>query len=218
MEVIVIGATGLVGKNIVKKLIADERVSKVITFTRRLPDLTHPKLDARIVNFDQIHSWKDQIKGDVLFSALGTTLRDAGSKEKQYLVDHDYQLSVAVQAAYNEIKNFVLISSVNADPKSFFFYLRMKGELEEKLSKLPFASLFILRPGPLVGTRSKPRWQEKISTMFLNLLPKALVSPGMRPVSGERVAEVAVRSGLSNEVGIHIIGPRRLLTKSSKTA
>lgn len=211
MEVIVIGATGLVGKNIVKDLIEDARVSKVIAFVRRLPDVTHPKLEVHVVDFERIEQWKDQLKGDVLFSSLGTTLKEAGSKEKQYRVDHDYQYSVAKYASGNGVKCCVLISSVNADAKSVFFYLRMKGKLEEEMAKLSFSSLFILRPGPLVGRRSKPRLQEELSTKFLNLLPNVLVSPGMRPVPGERVAKVAVEKGLTHAPGIHVIGPRSIL-------
>ena len=210
MKVIVVGATGLVGNNIVKELLLDERVSKLLVFTRRSLEITHPKLEIKIVDFDHIDQWESEIKGDVLFSALGTTLRAAGSKEKQYLIDHDYQHLIAQAAAQNGVKTYVLISSVNADPKSIFFYLRMKGELEEKVGHLPFQSVFILRPGPLVGKREKPRWTEQMSTSFLKILPKALVSPGMKPISGEQVAKVAVLKGLSPEVGIHVLGPRYL--------
>ncbi len=211
MNVIVVGATGLVGKNIVSELTHDIRVSKVLVFVRRPLDFIHPKIDVRIVDFDKIEEWKNQINGDVLFSALGTTLHDAGSKAGQYRVDHDYQLAIARYAAYNEVKAYVLISSVNADPHSIFFYLRMKGELEEKVGNLSFPSLFILRPGPLVGKREKPRWQEKVSTVLLNQLPKALVTPGMRPVSADKVAKIAVRLGLSLAPGIHISGPKSIL-------
>jgi uncharacterized protein YbjT (DUF2867 family) len=211
MEVIVIGATGLVGKSIVKKLTEDERVSKVKIFIRRSIDFNHPKLEIRIIDFKKMDEWKDEIKGDVLFSALGTTLREAGSKTKQYTVDHDYQYNVARYAAENGVKALVLISSVNADAKSIFFYLRMKGELEEKVSKLSFSSLFVLRPGPLEGKRVHRRFMEELNLKILNMLPKALVSPGMRPVQGDVVAKVAVSKGLTLEPGIHIIGPRLIL-------
>jgi uncharacterized protein YbjT (DUF2867 family) len=211
MKVIVIGSTGLVGNHILKELLGDERVTSILAFVRRSFAITHPKLEVRVVDFNQITQWESEIRGDVLFSSLGTTLRAAGSKENQYLIDHDYQFSIAQSAAINGVTKLVLISSVNADPKSIFFYLRMKGELEEKVAHLPFKSIFILRPGPLVGLREKPRWTEEVSTTFLKILPKALVSPGMIPISGEKVAKAAVMKGLSQEAGVHILGPRFLL-------
>lgn len=211
MKTIVFGATGLVGKSVMEKLLANTAVDSVQIFVRRTTGLVHKKLTETIVDFDKIDSWKQELKGDILFSALGTTLKAAGSKEAQYKVDFEYQLQVAKAAAENDVKTYVLISSVNADPKSPFFYLKMKGELEEKISTLSFESIHILRPGPLKGHRETSRLNEVISTKFLDLMPKVLVSAGMRPVEGDRVAEVAVAAGLSAEKGIHIHGPKIIL-------
>lgn len=211
MKAIVIGATGLVGKSVTEKLLAHTAVDSVQIFVRRTTGLVHKKLTETIVDFDKFDSWKPELKGDILFSALGTTLKAAGSKEAQYKVDFEYQFQVAKASAENGVKTYVLISSVNADAKSPFFYLKMKGELEEKISTLSFESIHIIRPGPLKGHRETSRLNEVISTKFLDLMPKVLVSAGMRPVAGERVAEVAVRAGLSAEKGIHIHGAKIIL-------
>lgn len=211
MKAIVVGATGLVGKAITEKLIADSSISSIEIFVRRNTGLVNPKLTETLIDFDNLEQWKADIKGDVLFSALGTTLKAAGSKEAQYKVDYHYQLKIAEAAASNGVKSYVLISSVNADAKSQFFYLRMKGELEEKVSTLDFPSVHILRPGPLKGNRETSRLNEVISTKFLDLMPKVLVTAGMRPVEGEKVAAVAIISGLSFEKGIHIVGPKNIL-------
>lgn len=208
MKTIVIGATGLVGKIIVDKLLSDHDVT---TFSRRSMGINHPRLTEKIVDFEKIPEWSHLIQGDVLFSALGTTLKDAGSKERQYVIDHDYQLAVAKAASQNQVKSFVLISSVNADPKSPFFYLRMKGELETAVSALHFHSLSILRPGPLKGQREKTRPSELIYTGFLQLMPKVLAPPGLYPVGGEKVATKAVNAGVEGRPGINIIGPREIL-------
>ncbi len=211
MKAIVIGATGLVGKSITEKLLENTAVGSVQIFVRRSTGLVHKKLIETIIDFDKFDTWKSQLKGDILFSALGTTLKTAGSKEAQVKVDYEYQLQVAKASAENGVKKYVLISSVNADPKSPFFYLKMKGELEEKISTLSFEAIHILRPGPLKGHRETSRLNEVISTKFLDLLPKVLVSAGMRPVAGEKVAEVAIKAGLSAEKGIHIHGAKSIL-------
>lgn len=211
MKAIVIGATGLVGKHIVEILLKRPEVSSVLVFARRDLSISHSKLQTVIVDFDKVPEWANQIQGDVLFSALGTTLKTVGSKEAQYKIDHDYQLHVAEAASQNSVSGYVLISSVNANAKSPFFYLKMKGELEEKIRKLSFKSVHILRPGPLKGHREKERLNEILSVGLLDHLPKFLVAPGMRPVDGKHVAKVAVSLGLSREQVIRFVEAKEIL-------
>lgn len=211
MRAIVIGATGLVGKHIVEVLLERPDVSRVQVFARRPMPLSNPKLKVSVVDFDRIHDWALEVQGDVLFSALGTTLKTVGSKEAQYKIDHDYQLFVAEAAVRNGVSSYVLISSVNADAGSSFFYLRMKGELEEKIRKLGFKSVFVLRPGPLKGHREKERLNEVLSVGLLDKLPSFLVSPKMRPVHGEQVAKVAVKLGLSAVPGFRFVEAKEIL-------
>lgn len=210
MKALVIGSTGLVGKEITNLLLNDHEVH---TFSRRSSGITHPNLHEHLVDFDKIGEWKHLLKGDVLFSALGTTLKTVGSKSAQYKIDHDYQLEVATAAALNGVASYSLISSVNADSSSMFFYLRMKGELEDKVSKLSFKSINILRPGPLKGFREKERLGEVVSTKVLDLLPDVLVTPGIRPVAAFKVAKKSVNAGLAQINGVRIIGPKEILSE-----
>lgn len=207
MKILIIGSTGLVGREIIRLLLDDHEVH---SFSRRKLGLSHPNLHEHIVDFDKIETWQDLLSGDVLFSAMGTTLKAAGSKNAQFKIDHDYQWKVAKVAANNGVSSYVLISSVNADSTSLFFYLRMKGELEDKVSLLPFRSINILRPGPLKGDREKERLGEIISTKILDLMPKVLATPGIRPILASSVAKMAVKTGLEQFKGIRIIGPREL--------
>ena len=135
---VVIGATGLVGSELVALLLADSRFETVKVFVRRSTGRQHPKLEEHLVNFDAVETWKEQLTGDVLFSAMGTTLKQAGSKDAQYKIDYTYQYNVAKAAAENGVPQYVLISSAGASPKSRIFYSRMKGELEESVKKLTF--------------------------------------------------------------------------------
>lgn len=215
MKAIVIGSTGLVGRHIVQKLLNLDSVSEVQVFARRSLNQSHPKLTEEIVDFERISEWQDKINGDILYSAFGTTLRAAHSKEKQFHIDHDYQLNVAKAAMQNGVKAFVLISTVNANPDSSFFYLRMKGQIEEEVKKLPFLSISILRPGPLTGTREKPRFSEIFSTTILDLLSK-LVKLKIEPVDSSVVADVAVQAGIKSEKGMRIISPQEILAFGKK--
>ncbi|MBK7891268.1 MAG: NAD(P)H-binding protein [Bdellovibrionales bacterium] len=208
MIAIVIGSTGLVGGEIIKSLLARADIEKVISFVRRpteqrrLPGLE--KLEEHVEDFDKIESWKSLIKGDVLFSALGTTRSQAGSKEEQYKVDYQYQWDIARIAKENGVHSYVLISSVGADAESPFFYLQMKGELEKDIGILGFKKIRILRPAALKGQRKKPRLGESMGTRILDLalplVPKALRSQ-IRPVEATLVADVAVRSAFKEHLG-----------------
>lgn len=211
MKAILLGATGLVGNHILLRLLDTKDIQQVLVFVRHPTGLLNPKLIERVVDFENIDQWQDEIRGDILFSALGTTLKAAGSKAAQYRVDHDYQLHVAQTAAQNGVSRYVLISSVNADTQSAFFYLKMKGELEEAVKALNFKSISILRPGPLKGVRRKKRLSEVISVKVLELMPKILVRPGMKPVNAEKVANKSINCGISSISGQHIIGPEEIL-------
>ena len=103
MKAIVIGATGAVGKDLVEELLSRREYEKIITFTRRPLDIKSEKIESYIIDFDRPSDWVHLVKGDVLFSALGTSLKQAGSKEAQYRIDHDYQLSFAKAARENGV-------------------------------------------------------------------------------------------------------------------
>lgn len=208
MKAIVIGATGLVGRSIITQLLLKPEISLVQIFARRSTGIKHSKLIEHVVDFEKVNDWKAEVKGDVLFSALGTTLKTVGTKEAQYRIDYDYQLMVALAAASNGVSNYVLISSVNSSSKSPFFYLKMKGELDDKVSTLPFKSISILRPGPLKGNREKPRLMEEVSTAILSKLP---VGAGMKPVDGDQVAKVAIDCGLKGKAGVSVIEAKAIL-------
>lgn len=209
MKALVLGATGLVGNEIVNRLISNDRYTQIVTFGRRKLDTSHPKLTQHVVDFAQPENWKGLVTGDVLYSALGTTLKAAGSKEAQYKIDHDYQLMVAEIASHNNVDTYVLISSVNADPHSKFFYLRMKGELEVHLKKLSFKSVNFLRPGPLEGQRTNPRTSEVLSLKILNGL-KFLVPVNMRPIGADFLSRRCLEIAESAPKGINVYNPADL--------
>jgi len=194
----VIGATGLVGKQLIELLLQNENFEKVRIFVRRDSGLVHPKLESHIVDFGKTETWEKQLAGDVLFSALGTTLKQAGGKEKQYEIDYTFNLNFAQKAKENGINNYVLVSSIGANSKSSLFYTKMKGELDEDISKIGFVNLVILRPASLTGNRAEKRIAEIISVPVLNFLTQ-FVMKNYRPVSDKTVARAMINSVLYPE-------------------
>jgi uncharacterized protein YbjT (DUF2867 family) len=164
-------------------------------FVRKDSGIQHKKLEQQIIDFRDKKTWNEKLTGDVLFSALGTTLKQAGSKENEYEVDYTFNLNFAKKAKENGIENYVLVSSVGANAKSGIFYTRMKGELDEAVHKLGFKNLAILRPSSLVGERSERRIAEELSVPVANFITKFMLKK-YRPIHGEIVAKAMINAVL----------------------
>lgn len=208
--VIVIGATGLVGNELTQLLLKDSRIEKVKIFVRKATGLVNSKLDEHIVDFNQPDTWKKQVTGDVLYSALGTTLRTAGSKEAQYKIDHDYQYNTAKVAAANDVKKYILVSAAGSSPKSSVFYSRMKGELERDVKKLPFETIHIVRPGMLKGRTVKIRTGEVIGAAVMNFVGSIPGLKSLKPIAGHEVAQAMINATFRHVIGIHSYSPTEL--------
>jgi len=190
---IVIGATGLIGKHLTKMLMDNPAYSTVKIFVRRSLNISNTKLEEHVVNFDEIANWKDRITGDDLFSAMGTTIKKAGSKEAQYKIDVTYQYEFARVATENEVNSYFLVSSSGANVKSKLFYMRIKGALEEKVKLLPFNKIRIFRPSLLLGERDEKRFGEKAVERLLKIVvPLFPFLKNQRPIDGEKVARAMI--------------------------
>jgi uncharacterized protein YbjT (DUF2867 family) len=199
---LIIGATGLTGSNLMHLLLLDLRFEKVIIFVRRSVGITHPKLEEHIVRFDHPEEWQDLVKGDILFSAMGTTLKKAGSKAARYEVDFTYQYAFAKAAFVNEVPVYVLVSSAGADAKSLFSYMKMKGDLEEAIRKLPFERVRILQPGPIDGDREEIRSLEKAVFRVIRFLNQWGLCGQYRPIEGAELARAMRNAALLPDPGI----------------
>ncbi len=197
---VIAGATGLVGSALLGQLLLHEGFSAVVTLGRRPTGLRHPRLREQVVDLDAPETWSDLVRGDVLFSALGTTIKVAGSQSAQHLVDHTYQYRLAEAARRNGVEAYVLVSSAGASPRSRIFYSRMKGELERDVEALGFPRTRILRPGPLDGERREDRpgerWMLRVLRPLAPILPAAA-----RPIPAEVVARAGIRAALDPAPG-----------------
>ena len=188
---VVLGATGLVGREIVELLEADAEVERIVLLVRRAPDRPAKKAEARVVNFRDPASF-GALEADALLSALGTTLKVAGSKEAQYEVDYTFQYEVARAAKKAGVPAISLCSALAANPESSSFYTRMKGELERDIRALGFERTRIVRPSFLEGNRAESRPGEAIGTAVMNVLGKLPVLSKYRPISVRTVAAAMI--------------------------
>ena len=191
-KAIVIGSTGLVGSELISKLLTNSDYSEVISLVRRKSGVTHPKLTEHVVDFDKPELWKNMVKGDVLFSAMGTTIKTAKTKDNQYKVDYTYQYETAKTAAENSVPVYVLISSAGASSNSLNFYTNMKGKLEDSVKSLPFRTIQILQPGQLDGNRKENRMAEKMGLKVMYALNKIGLLQNYKPIKGYEVAEAMI--------------------------
>ena len=162
MKAIVIGATGLVGNLILKEVLNDNDFSEVRIFVRRPTGIINPKLKEIVSPMKDIVTLSSEIQGDVLFNALGTTIKKAGSQKEQQRVDRDLPIAFAKIASENGVKIMLNVSSVGASMKGGF-YLKTKAEMENGTEKFFPETAFHFRPGFLVGNRKEFRLVEKIA-------------------------------------------------------
>jgi len=191
-KAIVIGATGMVGTQLIQALIENEDYSEILSLVRRPGGITNPKLTERIINFDEPETWSQLVTGNVLFSTLGTTIAQAKSKGAQYKVDFTYQYTVAKIAAENGVTHYVLVSSAGANSTSKAFYIKMKGELENAVLSLPFEIISIIRPGILAGNRIQNRPVEKIGIIIMKGLNNLGLLKRYRPIHASIVAKAMI--------------------------
>jgi uncharacterized protein YbjT (DUF2867 family) len=213
---LVVGATGLVGRELVRQLLLDDGYDVVRTFVRRVGTVRHPKLDERVVDFSDVQSLAPLLEGEVLFSTLGTTVATAGSQAEQFRVDHDLNLALAQAAAGRGVPAYVLVSAAGAWAKSPFFYPRMKGLLERAVERVPFESIRILRPGLLdgrqspAGERNESRVGEEWAQRVLGWLPAWPSLASLRPVSVTIVARAMRVLAADWSPGVQVVMPHQI--------
>ena len=164
---LIIGASGLVGTELVKQLLADADFDSVKVFVRKKLDVNDPKAEQVIVDFNDLKKYPEQITGDVVFCSMGTTIKTAGSQEAFVKVDYTYVLNFAEIAKKNGIPRFVIVSSLGVKQNASNFYLRVKHDVEEALRRLKFHSLIIVRPSLLLGNRKEFRFGERFAKVVM---------------------------------------------------
>lgn len=192
---LIVGASGLIGKHLTKKLLVSNYYEKVRVIVRKPLNIIHSKLEQIVMDFDNLDASK--ILADDVFCCLGTTMKQAGSKDAFYKVDFTYPLNFAKAGLANGAKQFLFVSSMGADEKSMVYYSRIKGEIEKALSDLHYPTLIILRPSMLEGERENLRMGEKIGNVVMNFFAP-LIPDNYKVISGEKVAQAMLELAQRN--------------------
>jgi uncharacterized protein YbjT (DUF2867 family) len=205
-SVLLFGATGLVGGECLRLLLADSAFQRIAVLTRRpLPADIHAganrtRLEQHVIDFDRLGEHSHLIHADAIICALGTTRKQAGSKERFRRVDLGLPREIARIGRQQGVGHFLLVSSLGANPRSRFFYPRVKGQAEEAVASLGYPAVSIVRPSLLLGNRREIRRGEKMAALLTFLSPARY-----RPVTATAVAAVLVHLARENMPGLQLV-------------
>jgi uncharacterized protein YbjT (DUF2867 family) len=205
-SVLLLGATGLVGRALVTFLLREPSVLSVTALLRRNADFPHdPKLVLKTVDFERLEEHAAAFRVGQIFCALGTTIRQAGTQERFRRVDHDFPLIAAQLGLAQGATHYLLVSAMGANPSSRVFYNRVKGETEQDITSVGFPSVTIARPSLLVGPRPEPRLGERIGHLLGMLAPASI-----RPIAATDVAAALTLSARAPRLGVQILTSREM--------
>jgi uncharacterized protein YbjT (DUF2867 family) len=204
---LVAGATGLVGRALVRRLAADAAWTEIHALTRReLPaELRLPRVHATPIDYAELEGGRDLPPAEQVFCALGTTMRQAGSRYAFRRVDLGYPLALARAALAGGASHFLLVSAAGANPRSRIFYSRVKGELEEAVRGLGYRSVTIARPSLLLGARTERRLGEQVGRIAGLVAP-----PSWRPVRATQVAAALIVAARADRPGTYVLSNAEL--------
>ncbi|QQR98022.1 MAG: oxidoreductase [Sphingobacteriales bacterium] len=203
---LLVGATGLVGSEVLNILLNDNSFTNVTVLCRKPLSQKYQKLKEIIVDFDNLGKYKNDIVADVVFCCLGTTIKKAGSQAAFKKVDFEYPLEVAKIAKANGAVSYNVITALGSDAHSSIFYNRVKGELQNELMKLNFNSLHIIQPSLLIGERNETRIGEGIAQKLSPIMNSLLIGKlkKYKAIEGTQVAKAMVHYSKENSVGTFI--------------
>ena len=205
---LLLGATGLVGRHLLGRLAHDARWTRVVTLDRRPVPRASATHEPRVVEFDRLEALDANLFAvDAVFCALGTTMKQAGSKDAFRHVDYEIPVAVARRAHAAGASQMLLVSSIGADAGSRVFYTRVKGEAEEAIEDVGFRSVGIARPSLLTGERRDVRTGELVSKALFAVAKPFLVGPlrDFRPMPATDVAACLVAFAASRRPGVTVL-------------
>jgi uncharacterized protein YbjT (DUF2867 family) len=207
-DLLLVGATGLVGQAVLRLALADSRVAKVVAVTRK-PLPPQPRLENPLVDFDDLPADAPWWHVDGAICTLGTTMRQAGSHIAFRKVDVEYPLTVAKLLYQHGAQSFAFNSSIGANPKARAFYMRVKGEVEQRLIAGGFPSLTLVRPSGILGPRHPSRaWDARTIRMFHTIRP--ILPRHYRVVPADKIAKALLEAAINAPPGVHIVESERL--------
>jgi uncharacterized protein YbjT (DUF2867 family) len=209
MKLLLAGASGLVGQELLRQALEHPGVSRVIAPTRRAL-APAARLDNPVIDFERLPEDAPWWRVDAVVCTLGTTMAQAGSEAAFRRVDHDYPLAVASLARAAGASAFVLNSALGAAADSRVFYNRVKGEVENAITALAYPSLTLVRPSLLDGgPRRDRRPGERIALVFARVL-RPVIPARYRAVATDAVARTLLAAALAQAPGVRIVESERI--------
>lgn len=201
----VLGASGLIGGEIVKELLTNQNYSEVRIITRRPLHQVHDKIKEMIIDFENLNELRHAMEGvQHVFCAVGTTQKKVkGDKQLYRKVDYNIPVDAAQIGFDMGITYFAVVSSIGADDQSSNFYLKLKGEMEKEVSQFAIPQIGIFRPSMLLGKREEFRLAEKISSYIFPIIA-FLVPSKYKPIQGKSVAKAMVLNA-EKEKGVQVL-------------
>ena len=212
---LVTGATGLVGKALVRLLLEKDHYKKIIILSRRELEIKDNRIEMVILpDFDDMGEVPARLNAHDVYCALGTTLSQAGSKEKFRKIDLDWPLELAkITKEQPLFEQFLMVTSHGANADSPLLYNQVKGEVEDELKKMEIKSLKIFQPSLLLGHRDEFRFKEEVMKFFSALLSFFMIGSKTRlwSIRGTEVAIAMYKVALHAEPGLEVLPPRKMI-------
>jgi len=190
-NILLIGASGLIGSELVQLLIRDDKIKSVKVFVRKSLAITDQKLREILVDFEHLEDFKHQFQGDALFCCIGTTRKKTPDLAAYKAIDYGIVLAAATLARKNQVPQIHLVSAIGAAVSSKIFYNRLKGEIEKDVLKLDFPTTLIYQPAMLIGKRSESRSAEFIAQKLMPFFDVFLLGKAQKyhSIEAKKVAE-----------------------------
>lgn len=205
-KAIIIGASGLIGSELLKHVTEHREFGEVVLITRRPLDIYNKKTKQVVIDFDNLNSISREISGDVIYSCLGSTRKKTPDAAEYRKIEYDYTLNIARIGLNNGVKQFHYISSLGADVSSPTSYLRLKGEVEKALIDLPYPALHIYQPSYLRGNRAEKRLEDMLMKPIMSVLDPLLLGKfsKYKSIAAASVAKAMIKQTLTNNKGVFI--------------
>jgi len=202
MRATLIGATGLIGGYLLEEILKDNYFDIVRILVRRPVEQTHPKLEKKLLDFNDTESFRLALEdSDVVFCAIGTTQKKVkGDKAAYRKIDYDIAVNAARYCKMSGCEKFILVSSVGANSKSNNFYLKLKGEIEDAVKAVGLRSIHIMRPSMLLGDRKEFRLGEKIGSPVMKAI-SFLFPVKYKPIHAREVAKAMLAAAKKTDDG-----------------
>ena len=200
---LIVGSTGLIGKQLLQLLLDDPYYIKVKAVARKPLALTHPRLEVIVADLNTLNTVTEQFNADDVFCCLGTTIKKAGSKKAFEAVDFDYPMQVAKHSKEKGAQQFLLVSALGADANSSFYYNQVKGRIEVAIREVKFSCTHVFRPSLLLGIRDENRPGEDAAKIFYRIF-NFMIPKKYKGIDAAKVAKAMLSYAKENKTGFFV--------------